>query len=243
MKIYFIHNGNEQQGPFDLDDLKRLSIKPETPIWHSGLPLWTTAGKLDELKEIFQATPPPFQPPTPPSFNPIAQPVNTQQEVIGIFTRLQPGETLDVENPSVSVINFEKGSFFKKYDTCIGKVYLTNQRILILKLIVLEAKNMKLESAEQFGSALGQWFDIPLEYITKVSTPRQGIFRSLFKSIIGEKKEGLEVEYESPLEVEKKSLIFGTKKSRENFIIVFTIDNKDLWNMKIQTNVAKAKTT
>ena len=58
--------------------------------------------------------------------------------------------------------------------------------------------------------------------------------------IIGEKKEGLELEYMSPLEVEKKSL-FGTKKVRETFKIVFTIDNKDLWSMKIQTSVAESK--
>jgi len=162
-------------------------------------------------------------------------------EIVGIFRKLDDGEHLDIENPSVSVINFEKGSFFKKYDTCIGKVYLTNRRILLLKLIVLEAKNMKLESAEQFGSALGQWFDISLENVTNVSTPKQGLFRSLFKMFIGEKKEGLEIEYESPMETEKKSFLFGSKKVRETFVIVFSIDNKDLWNMQVQNNVARAK--
>jgi hypothetical protein len=165
----------------------------------------------------------------------------TTNEIIGIFRKLDDGEIMDIENPSVSIINFEKGSFFKKYDTCVGKVYLTNQRLLLLKLIVLEAKNMKLESAEQFGSTLGQWFDIPLEHITKVSTPRQGLFRSIFKSLIGEKKEGLEIEYESPMETEKKSLLFGSKMVRETFVIVFSIDNKDMWSMKIQTNVARLR--
>jgi hypothetical protein len=164
-----------------------------------------------------------------------------QNEIVGIYKHLQEGETLDIENPTVSLVNFEKGSFFKSYDTCIGKVYLTNKRMLILKLIVLEAKNMKIASEEQFGSALGQWFDISLEHITNVSTPKQGFFRTLFSNLIGEKKEGLEIKYESPMETEKKSLLFGTKKVRENFILVFTIDNKDLWNMKIQTNVAKVK--
>ncbi|HEY6162751.1 MAG TPA: DUF4339 domain-containing protein [Bacteroidia bacterium] len=240
MKKYYLHNGIEQQGPFDAEDLKSRTITRETPIWYDGLPDWTKAGDIPELQSLFVSSPPPFKTTTPPTYNSSTH-YPALQEVIGIFTKLKPGETLEVENPSVSVINFEKGSFFKKYDTCIGKVYLTNQRILILKLIVLEAKNMKLESAEQFGSALGQWFDIPLEFINQVSTPKQGFFRSLFSSLIGEKKEGLEIAYGSPMEVEKKSLLFGTQKVRETFIIVFTIDNKDLWSMKVQTSVAKAK--
>lgn len=240
MKKYFIHTSNEQQGPFDIDDLKGLSINGNTPVWFEGLNEWTTIANVPELAELFKEPPPFVNIPKPPTFT---NPMVGQSEIIGIYKHLQQGETLEVENPTVSLVNFEKGSFFKSYDTCIGKIYLTNKRILILKLIVLEAKNMKVASEEQFGSALGQWFDISLEHITNVSTPRQGFFRSLFSSLIGEKKEGLEIKYESPMETEKKSLLFGTKKVKENFIIVFTIDNKDLWNMKVQTNVTKAKTS
>lgn len=245
MKKYFIHNSNEQQGPFDIDELKELSLRPDTPVWYEGLEQWTIIANVPELTEIIKKqSPPPFtttpKPQAPPA---LTHALGGQNEIIGIYKNLQQGETLEVENPTVSLVNFEKGSFFKSYDTCIGKVYLTNKRLLILKLIVLEAKNMKVASEEQFGSALGQWFDISLEHITNVSTPRQGFFRSLFSSLIGEKKEGLEIKYESPMETEKKSLLFGTKKVRENFIIVFTIDNKDLWNMKVQTSITKAKTS
>lgn len=245
MKKYFLHNGQQQYGPYSLEELKSMNIAPETMAWYDGLPQWMRADQIEELKSLFgNAVPPPFTATPPPAFQappvaPVAQPL-AQGETIGIFTKLQPGETLEVENPSVSTIHFEQGSFFKSYDTCIGKVYLTNKRLLILKLIVLEAKNMKIESVEQFGSAMGQWFDVSLEYVTSVSTPKQGFFRGLLKSLIGEKKEGLELHYESPLEVEKKSL-FGSKKVKETFVLVFTIDNKNLWNMKIQTNVARAR--
>ncbi len=112
----------------------------------------------------------------------------TEKEIIGIYKALDEGEKLELENPSVSVINFEKGTFFKKYDTCIGKIYLTNKRILILKLIMLNATNMRVDSAEQFGTALGQWFDVPYEYITNISTPKQGFWRGTFKNLMGEKK-------------------------------------------------------
>jgi len=168
--------------------------------------------------------------------------VYMSNEHIGIFTELRNGERLEIENPTVSIINFEKGAFFKKYDTCIGKIYLTNERILLLKLIVFEAKNMKIESADQFGSVFGQWFDIPLKYVSNVSTPKKGLFRKLFKKIIGDKKEGLQVEYTSPLTVEKKGL-FGKKQVNETFTLVFSIDNKDLWSMKIQTKVSEAKSS
>ncbi len=61
MKKYFLHNGTEQQGPFDLDDLKAKNINKDTPIWYDGLHDWTTAEKIDDLKELLKtSTPPPF---------------------------------------------------------------------------------------------------------------------------------------------------------------------------------------
>jgi len=61
MKKFYLHNGNEQQGPFDFDDLKAKGIAKETPIWHEGLKEWTIAEKIDELKSIFKSVaPPPF---------------------------------------------------------------------------------------------------------------------------------------------------------------------------------------
>ncbi|MBL7902991.1 MAG: DUF4339 domain-containing protein [Bacteroidia bacterium] len=69
MKIYFLHNGTEQQGPFDIEDLKTKNINKKTPIWHEGLENWTTADKIGDLKELFETkSPPPFNEPkiTPP---------------------------------------------------------------------------------------------------------------------------------------------------------------------------------
>lgn len=69
MKNFFIHNGKEQLGPFDINDLKSRDIHGDTPIWYDGLDDWTTASKVDELKEILRTiTPPPFsqQKTTPP---------------------------------------------------------------------------------------------------------------------------------------------------------------------------------
>jgi hypothetical protein len=60
MKKYFLHNGADQQGPFDIEDLKAKNITRETPIWFDGISEWTTAGKVDNLKLLFVTIPPPF---------------------------------------------------------------------------------------------------------------------------------------------------------------------------------------
>jgi hypothetical protein len=74
MKKYYLHNGTEQTGPFDIEELKANNIKKETPIWYEGLSEWTTAGKIEELEILFKVTtPPPFSP------NPITPPLHKSQ--------------------------------------------------------------------------------------------------------------------------------------------------------------------
>lgn len=78
MKKFYLHNGTEQQGPFDLEDLKAKNITKETSIWFEGLPDWTTADRIEELKELFnKTTPPPFTPKTIPP--PIQKATASQQ--------------------------------------------------------------------------------------------------------------------------------------------------------------------
>ncbi len=62
MKIYYYHNGEQEVGPFSIEDLQNLDIKPETPIWYEGLEQWTIAGKIKELEPLFKnkVSPPPF---------------------------------------------------------------------------------------------------------------------------------------------------------------------------------------
>ncbi len=60
MKKYFLHDGSQQTGPFNLEELMSKNLNRNTPIWFEGLDEWTTIGKIDELKEIFTAEPPPF---------------------------------------------------------------------------------------------------------------------------------------------------------------------------------------
>ena len=60
MKKFYLYDGSGQQGPFDIDELKSKNISQATPIWYDGIPDWTTAGNVEELKIILSTTPPPF---------------------------------------------------------------------------------------------------------------------------------------------------------------------------------------
>lgn len=52
MKQYFIYEGKKANGPYNLQTLKNKNISKDTPIWHKGLPEWTTAEYVTELKEV-----------------------------------------------------------------------------------------------------------------------------------------------------------------------------------------------
>jgi hypothetical protein len=78
MKKYFIHNGQIELGPFEIEQLKTMQLRNETPVWFEGLQNWTTVGNVEDLKSILpiNASPPKFVNPmknnfsaTPPNNN------------------------------------------------------------------------------------------------------------------------------------------------------------------------------
>lgn len=79
MKKYFLHDGSQQAGPFDIEELKSKNLNQDTPIWFEGLEEWTTINKVDELKEIITVTPPPFA--TKLASPPPVQKPPTQQKI------------------------------------------------------------------------------------------------------------------------------------------------------------------
>ena len=58
MKKYFLHNGKETSGPFDLAELKTKEITTTTPVWYSGITDWKNAGDIDELRTTLLVPPP-----------------------------------------------------------------------------------------------------------------------------------------------------------------------------------------
>lgn len=60
MKKYYLHNGSENIGPLDLDELKAKAITKNTQVWCDGMEDWKNAGEVDELKSILPVVPPPI---------------------------------------------------------------------------------------------------------------------------------------------------------------------------------------
>ena len=60
MKKYYLHNGTESSGPFDIEELKAKNITKASPVWFEGMLHWKTAGEIPELNQLFTVNPPPF---------------------------------------------------------------------------------------------------------------------------------------------------------------------------------------
>lgn len=62
MKKYYLHNGTESSGPFDIEELKAKNINKTSPVWFEGMMHWKTAGEIPELNHLFTINPPNFPP-------------------------------------------------------------------------------------------------------------------------------------------------------------------------------------
>ncbi|TPD67066.1 DUF4339 domain-containing protein [Flavobacterium microcysteis] len=57
MKKYYLNRGDENLGPFSLEDLREHRIAPETMVWFIGLEGWTPARNVRELHPLFESIP------------------------------------------------------------------------------------------------------------------------------------------------------------------------------------------
>ena len=51
----WIQFDGRQQGPFTLDELRGMGIRPDTPVWYEGLPQWTFAASAPLTATLFGA--------------------------------------------------------------------------------------------------------------------------------------------------------------------------------------------
>ena len=94
MTQYYFHDGQQEQGPFDIEQLKSQTLKKDTPIWYEGLESWTTVGEVEELKQLFASKP------TPPPL------IKTVPEVMATPPK--------IEQPSYGATNYQDTSPPKK---------------------------------------------------------------------------------------------------------------------------------
>ena len=60
MRLYYFVENDQQLGPFTIEELKSKRLKKSTLVWTDGLPDWTSADQVEELKEIIVSEPPPL---------------------------------------------------------------------------------------------------------------------------------------------------------------------------------------
>ena len=60
MQKYYLHNGLDNIGPFNKEELEAKKITKDTPVWSQDMEDWRKAGEIDELKSILLKTPPPI---------------------------------------------------------------------------------------------------------------------------------------------------------------------------------------
>lgn len=54
MKKYFIKDGENRNGPYDLHELMKLAIYDDTLVWHEGLADWQPASTIQDLKPVIR---------------------------------------------------------------------------------------------------------------------------------------------------------------------------------------------
>jgi hypothetical protein len=65
MKMYYINNGNENGGPFTLEELKQQVVVQTTLVWQQGMEDWQYAIDVAELKFLFKQEPNAIPTPAP----------------------------------------------------------------------------------------------------------------------------------------------------------------------------------
>ncbi len=55
MKQYYYANGDQQLGPFTIQELQSKNLTKDTYVWYEGLSDWTRAGDLPEMNPLFGA--------------------------------------------------------------------------------------------------------------------------------------------------------------------------------------------
>ena len=132
MRKYFIHNGETENGPFDIEQLKSMQIKSETPIWYEGLQNWTIAGNVEDLKSIIISTS------TPPKFENFAK------------------QNSNVHPPSFRKTNFEPNQNFEpKKSKTLRNVLIGVGVLAILFIGISIASNNSEPTYNENGEFIG----------------------------------------------------------------------------------------
>ena len=69
---YYIAAGSEQRGPFTVEQLRGMGLRPDTLVWAEGMPQWQAAHLIPELQPLLTMPAPPISYPSPAPYDPSA---------------------------------------------------------------------------------------------------------------------------------------------------------------------------
>jgi TM2 domain-containing membrane protein YozV len=49
---YYVADGTTQRGPFSVEELARMALRPDTLVWHEGMPQWEPASAVPALASL-----------------------------------------------------------------------------------------------------------------------------------------------------------------------------------------------
>lgn len=103
MTLYYIAINQKQQGPFTIEELKRMNLPTQTLVWYKGLKNWIP---ISNVKELSEDTPPPL----PTEHTAVEIMTNSP---IQIELLKQKSQTKDFHNIAQNICSRIKSAFVK----------------------------------------------------------------------------------------------------------------------------------
>jgi len=157
MKKYFYSDGQNNFGPFTIEELKEKGIQRETSVWFHELGEWKKAETVEELNELFAFIPPPMQKQNTYSQQPIR--LENTNNTIDIFVFLSISYWF-----AVSLANFVIQKVVEHwYDSPI-KYFQICSNIIFAAIPIVFALSIKNKTLKYIALILSSFLSIYMLY-------------------------------------------------------------------------------
>lgn len=209
MKKYYLHNGTENSGPFDLEELKTKEVTKTTPVWFDGMDNWKTAGEIPELTRLFIAVPPPITSFSAPPPTPKKEKKGTERKILGlsrntflivfgllslttatlVFNTIQENRSreLKIKNHKTEVEN---------YQYLLQQKEIEEQKIMAAAQEKAAAERMAREKKQNSNNRLSEIEQLLVDYINNLDATEKKLKEATGFKILRtatEKKEQMEL--------------------------------------------------
>lgn len=186
---YFILINNQQQGPYTIDELRQRGITQESLVWAEGMPQWTPAWQVEELKPLFfqssnngfngeagNSTPGSTTPPPPPT---------TPAQGTGAAFASANGGGSDSFNGTVTP-DSPKPKSHKKLYICLGVVVVILFILALTNPSKIEHRQAILQKLDNATEQLDDNVSDPMEkaVIRSIMGLGQGMINQYIKELV-----------------------------------------------------------